>query len=330
MMRPKQVLSEISKKWPNAWQIIKGFRSDKGKKLPDWPDWCYMPIAAGIAIATQSDSNKLSQAMLDERLSPAVIAAAAAWRISQGVYRFDADLYNALINQPMDGDLPCETLKRLPEWCVYIETKSATFYGSPVAGFWAHLEHDINDGRMELRLVLIYEDGRNFPLPVHLGNWTIDEGLRRAQKESSKQVGIHLQGYELPLIDLSLNITPLVQLVLYLCADNIDMPMRPAHPNTRVRLSGQADIVRDVRFWTVGERIGAAIRKHRNLSQQTPDSTHGSHASPRPHVRRAHWHHFWTGPKAGEQKLILRWLPPIPVGCGDEQDMPVVIYSVRE
>ncbi|EMO24671.1 hypothetical protein LEP1GSC170_1243 [Leptospira interrogans serovar Bataviae str. HAI135] len=31
-----------------------------------------------------------------------------------------------------------------------------------------------------------------------------------------------------------------------------------------------------------------------------------------PHIRRAHWHHFWAGSNE-ERKLILRWLPPIPV-----------------
>lgn len=30
-MLPKQILSEISPKWPNTWQDIKRFRSDKGK-----------------------------------------------------------------------------------------------------------------------------------------------------------------------------------------------------------------------------------------------------------------------------------------------------------
>lgn len=30
----------------------------------------------------------------------------------------------------------------------------------------------------------------------------------------------------------------------------------------------------------------------------------------RPHMRRAHWHHFWTGKKGEERKLILKWIAP--------------------
>jgi hypothetical protein len=33
-----------------------------------------------------------------------------------------------------------------------------------------------------------------------------------------------------------------------------------------------------------------------------------------PHVRRAHWHVYWTGPRDGERVAKVRWLSPILVG----------------
>ncbi len=108
------------------------------------------------------------------------------------------------------------------------------------------------------------------------------------------------------------------------------MPIIPQHPANRVRMSGQVDIAKETRIWTVGERIGASIRKYHNeQAQQSKGEAIGTHASPRPHMRRAHWHHFWTGPKTGERKLILRWLPPIPVGVDENQEGPVVIHRVK-
>ena len=321
-LRPKQILREISHQWPDTQAQVKKFRADKGKCLPEWLDWCYLPIAAGYAISTHG--GPINARLFDARISPAVITAAASWRVSQGVYRFDADLYNALINQPMDGNVPCEALKRLPEWCVYIETIGANFRGVTIVGFWAHLENDMNDGRMELRLVLMCNDGKNIALPIHLGNWALEEGLSRMQAEACKNAGVNL-----PDIDFIGDIVPLVQLVLYLCAENADMLKTPIHPSTRVRMSGQVDVPKEVRLWNVGERIGTAIRKYQNqeLKQRENQGT-GTHASPRPHMRRAHWHHFLTGERKGERKLLLRWLPPIPVGVyGDEG--PVVIHEVR-
>lgn len=332
ILRPKQILKDISHRWPQAWQQVKHFRAGKGKDLPDWPDWCYIPIAAGMAIATQGAEIKSREDVIALGLSPAIITAAAAWRVSQGVYRFDADLYNSLVTQPLDDNLPCEALHRLPEWCVYVETfPGQTFCGEPFSGFWAHLEQDQNDGREELRFVLMMDDGSNAPVPIHLGEWTLDEGLQRMVEEADKQVSPIVPGFKhpKPLVE---EIAPLAQLVLYLCADNSDMS-QVKHPNKRVRMSGQVDVPRQERYWTVGERIGAAIRKYRNESgaesekeyEYVPDSIH---ARPRPHLRRAHWHHFWTGPRQGERKLILRWLPPIPVGV-DENEGPAVIHKVE-
>ena len=156
---PKKVVREIGREMPGVWEDVKKIRAGKGNDLPDWPDWCYIPIAAGIAIVTGGDSSKISQATFT-RLNPAIITAAASWRVTQGVYRFDGDLYNSLIQQPLNGDIPCDALKKLPEWCVYIETVPELMPDPDdqyIIGFWAHLEKDQNDGREELRLVFFLE-----------------------------------------------------------------------------------------------------------------------------------------------------------------------------
>lgn len=307
------------------------FRAGKGKDLPDWPDWCYVPMAAGYAIISQGLDNPH---IFKLRISPAVLTAAATWRVSQGVYRFDADLYNSLVNQPMDDKLPCDALLRLPEWCVYIEAMGASYMGKPIDGFWAHLEHDANDGRAELRFVFFCPDSGMIQLPLHLGDWTIEEGLDRMRTEAKVQaqkVGIDFDADGFGA-ELAPEISPFLQLILYLCAENADMP-QIRHPNTRVRMSGQVDVPREVRFWTVGERIGSTIRKYRNEELQGAlsgrEKAPTTKASPRPHLRAAHWHHFWTGPRDGERKLIIRWLPPIPVGIDEDDENPTVIHKVE-
>src|SRR5271157_6628010 len=58
---------------------------------------------------------------------------------------------------------------------------------------------------------------------------------------------------------------------------------------------------------------GAALRQA--LSEHEPSEPTGTHASPRPHIRRAHWHSFWVGKKdqPDARSVTLKWLPPIPV-----------------
>ena len=50
---------------------------------------------------------------------------------------------------------------------------------------------------------------------------------------------------------------------------------------------------------------------------------------PRAHIRRAHWHRFWTGPRDGERTPRVKWLPPIPVNVDDLDAMPAVVHPLR-
>ena len=81
------------------------------------------------------------------------------------------------------------------------------------------------------------------------------------------------------------------------------------------------------RVWEVAYRLGAVLRAAAP-GISGPDR-HGTHASPRPHIRRAPWHAFWTGAMAKpaqmqptKRELILHWLPPIPVKV--TPDTPVI------
>ena len=76
-----------------------------------------------------------------------------------------------------------------------------------------------------------------------------------------------------------------------------------------------------------GMRVGAAIRKG-YAAEKKERETLGSHASKAPHVRRAHWHHYWTGARdSAERALVLKWIPPVFVG-GSVSDI-VTVHPVK-
>ena len=72
----------------------------------------------------------------------------------------------------------------------------------------------------------------------------------------------------------------------------------------------------------VGYRIGSALRRVYRKYDTPSESSGKFRSSPRPHIRRAHWHSYWIGPKDGERKVILKWLPPVLVG--GEQVIPTI------
>lgn len=107
----------------------------RGGDLPAWPAWCYLPLAGGMAIATQGRDPTSFQDPTGVVRDAATIAALSAWRPTKGVYQFHPQLLDALWGTPVTGDLPTQVLKRLPEWCVYIPlerelSKTETLHGA--------------------------------------------------------------------------------------------------------------------------------------------------------------------------------------------------------
>jgi hypothetical protein len=80
--------------------------------------------------------------------------------------------------------------------------------------------------------------------------------------------------------------------------------------------------------WDTGYAIGPALRAALERERTAPTAD-GTHASPRPHIRRAHWHTYWTGPhtEPERRKAALRWLPPIPVAV-ERGELPVTVRPV--
>lgn len=352
---PLKLLREYSREFPGAWRQIARFRDDRGKDLPWWPEWCYCPIAGTLAIVT---GGSLSQEKILERAithPPAILAALAAWRVTKGIYTFDPTLLGEIAHMPLDGEIPVEVFLSLPEWCIWVEIPPSIEIHPPddtagedarFIGFFAHLEYDANDSRTELRVVGVFRDGgqeRAHFIGIHVGKWSLAEGVRRAFDEGRRQsemMGLPVLSEEEQQNLYALTVaylTPIVNVILYICSANADFggQERPVHPARKTTRRGKIFAAQDVQNWDVGVRIGAALRRARQAgTEPRTEGAERTHSSPRPHYRRAHWHHFWTGPrtKPEERKLILKWLPPIPVGIADidGDEGPAVIHRVEE
>jgi len=55
----------------------------------------------------------------------------------------------------------------------------------------------------------------------------------------------------------------------------------------------------------VGQEFVEEVKK---FEREQADSV--SFSGRRAHMRRGHYHNFWTGPKAGPRRLVCKWLPP--------------------
>ena len=317
--RPSQHLAAAAQRRRHVWREFEAFRAARGTGgLPHWPDWCYCPLAASYAVVSGGSDRPLSPAEASEISE---LGALAAWRPTQGIYRYDPTLLAELLAADLSGDIPTEVLHRLPEWCVYVELGGAT----DLRGFFAHLEWDAGDGREELRLLLDYEH-RLLGIPIHLGG-TVEEGLRRFGREAAAQHAMRSDTqvssslYD-GVVQLADTVSGLVSLVLYLCSTEPDIDGESLRP---VAVRGPRGVRHEppprptVR--ETGHRIGAALRRAR--SQST-----GAGTTPATHVRRAHWHTYWVGPRDNARRE-LRWISPTLVG-GDVDDLVPTVHRVKE
>lgn len=297
----QRILGDVGRRYPVAWKQLADLRARRSE-LGGWPKWCHCPMAGAHAIVSESagDPRDIS-----------AVAAVGAWRETQGVYEFDPDLFASLVDTDLDGEIPLDVLYRLPEWCVYVPSPGFTWVDEPIEGFFAHLEADANErGRVELRLLLVLASGVTVPMPLHV--W-MPGGIAAAASRFAQEArfrariaGVELDAATVGDAEKGARATaPLVSLILYLCSDDSEVvdPKRPErrpayrHPDAKPGKPAPHPTV-----WQVGRRLGDRLREARERM------------GPRAHVRRAHWHGYWTGPMAGPRKLELRWLSPMLVG----------------
>lgn len=75
------------------------------------------------------------------------------------------------------------------------------------------------------------------------------------------------------------------------------------------------NIPTSVRFWDVGYRYFTERKAKPSVSTGNPVS----HASPRPHIRRGHWHTYRCGP--GRAEVKVRWVREQKIGRGQIVDV---------
>jgi len=350
--RAREHMLALGRRIPDIWSLVDQVRAVNSDDIggPDWPRHVYLPLEHAGTIAA------MIQQMQGEQPTPTSIgylasdiATLSAWRMTQGIYRYDPALYAALVDTPIAGDIPAHVLQRMPEWCVYIETPDmtiATTSGSlPLRGVYAWLDHARGADHDLLVLVSDAEGPRLTPTHIPLVG-TLAEACEATLTEW-RDAYARGNATQLPrkgwAAEVQRTIPPILSLLLYLCSEAPDLSRRgklalPANPEpVRTRRHGWRLFAADgPSEWNVGVRIGAALRAA-YAREETGSAAAATGRHVRPHVRRAHWHTILSGARkradgtpipVAEQRHELRWMPPIPVALTDAE-LPAVIRPVK-
>lgn len=293
-----------------------------------------------------------------------LLVAHAGWRISKGVYVFDPTVFRELWKTPLSGTLPAEALNRLPEHCVYVAVNSpvklpAIFKG--LKGFFAYVDENafgmgkqvtlVPDQATANKRLSLFPNSYNIPLQVGI---SVDEALSQTDQGVSlatlKAEGIlDVTGYAKLLKqpycsgygeDERETVARMLSVLLYLCSEDYEIVaaggvpgVPPTVPNiVRTKKRGATVMsAKQVTCWNVAWRLGQTIREAQ--AGWNPASSIMSGTRKRPHIRRAHWHLFWTGsraPERADERLrVVKWIPPLLINADVGDDLPAVVRTVK-
>lgn len=208
------------------------------------------------------------------------------WLKYKQIYKFDKECKNMLAKTNVDK-IPSEVFKNLPYDSFYIE---ANFDEECVGCF---VSATISEDKPYLGMEFLRNNAgaEFFTAFIPLCDDVVE--VNKYFDESSQK------NFKLCKECLTL--------LLYLCSDNKDVEY--VEPRSKKEIQ-RARKSHNTKVNKVGYRVGSTIRSTKRI-YLTPTNHTGSHTPKSPHMRAAHYHHYWTGSKdSKERKLILRFIEP--------------------
>ena len=238
-MTPIEHLRAALRRYPATTALANSMIEDRGTVLPDWPDWCLLPMAGWYAIVSRGET--IPPFDLDWIADVSRLAALGTWQFGMDVFRFEPGLLRRLADVSHIGGVPLAAFQGLPAWCVYVEGPGLSYMGEGLDGFWAHLEWDVTLHRPELRL-LLNQGEQLSPVPLHLGDWDLTQAAARSLSEGSARARA-AGGRDIPTAPamdaLADQVAPLLAMLLWLCAGEADVAAEDGSPGLPHRAAPQ-------------------------------------------------------------------------------------------
>lgn len=283
-------------------------------------------------IKRMRSSGKDERGALDDcrSLSPADIVMVERWSHSPQVFDFNRDLADELARTDA-ADMPTGAVAGLPYPIQYVRSPMGEY-----DGFFAWTDRDFGSGDDVLVIMLIGRDSLGRVRITAPLSGTIGELAMSGEGDNDEVTVLcaEIPRYDGADVDEHLRrfadmMPRMLSMLLYICSDDPEVEVTYVPPKeSRGRRYGKHTNIETIR--TVGARIGLALNAARHRSVYGEGVGHGTTMPP--HVRAAHWQHFWVGPRKGRtdgkpgDRCITHWIPPIAIngGGGDE-----VVHKVR-
>lgn len=327
---PERLERELLQVFPDLDSEVARLLGVKASK--PWPDWCYLPIAGSIDIISRGMDTPIARRYLagTGQVPIRKMSAIIPWRLCRVICRFDPTLTDELTgagSSPLDA--PAALLHGLPWPCVFVADPP----GVPgCLGFFAFLEWDARyPSATELRMHYLFDDGdmQSVFLTYADDAAHVYAKMGEDNRRLASEIGGLPKDFKNPSEHFRACLAHVyahVNMLLYLCSEEPDITRSAPVPRRRGRGPIQTAAYPDM--VDVGSYVGSVIRRaaqDRQTQDTSDDAAAGKHSPHRPHVRRAHWHLYWTG--AGRTVPRVRWV--MPAFIHGHSNTTTVIHTVK-
>ncbi len=279
-----------------------------------------------------------------------------AWERTKAVYSFNSDFVNDLA-QTSDTNIYISLLERLP-------FKDMLFYFSEgmfpkikdeeTAGIFIHIEKHVNDLFIRFSFIDRKAEDRSKIYAGIVTGFQVTDGMKISELFETPQYLEWLPTYKSTvLLNLHLNeqeaeerilaertaLNTVINLLYYLSSSNADIKAIKNQKKYRKTASGKHGDMPTINLNEVGTKYAEIVyrqwkenkvadEKDDNINTNENDSVRiiKSSKKRRPHARKAHWQHYWTG--KGRTIREVRWISDLFVGANRE-NQAVVVYDMK-
>lgn len=259
------------------------------------------------------------------------------WESSKQVYRVNDGLWNEMSIEEAE-ELPMSLLNRMPYDCLFIQHRELMEVPLGESGHRAVIEREgyfcfrdddgfhiaALNGRSDF---MPRQENAITPMPVSfdkcesvgdcMGVITKAVSLytKAARDKMEKELGFSpaddyvASGARLLMETMGFSdIGKLAGTLMYICSKEADVRTVYVPQKNQSRKSRQTDCtVHDVGF-RIAPQLAEVRRVYEHDAEERIGGATGRHVAP--HVRRGHWHGYWTGPRENPTGLEIKWIAP--------------------
>ena len=262
------------------------------------------------------------------------------WQLFKQSYKFDRDTFDLLCNDTDITELPLSIINsNLPYPAFFIDNKFVSNTNKVFRGCFVSIMKD-PQGRDELGLFFVEDtvesDYEYCLIPLYMGDSTLLDIMKKRDKIYNVNSNINdIQ----TITDVG---TKAIKAIVYICSSNkeIETIKININKNNNKKTKNKSKKAKTISQNLVGYRMGNTIRRTKkvyitdsSLEKEDNVNVEKKKLTKSPHMRMAHYHHFWTGPKnePDKRKLIVKFIPPLFINSNhkDNEEFQPTLHNVK-